>query len=56
MERQLDAFVSDAGGERVEILDLWRAIGNLCRRLIRHPPGSTDDLYVLPTDVLRGAS
>jgi hypothetical protein len=56
IERQLDAFVRNVGGQRVAIVDPWRALGNLGRRLIKQPPQPVGDLYVVPTDVFRGAS
>jgi hypothetical protein len=55
IERQLDAFVRNAGGQRVAVVDPWRALGNLGRRLIRRPPQPADDLYVLPTEYLEAS-
>lgn len=56
LEAKLDEFVRSVGGERIETVDPWRALGNFGRRLIRRPPQPPDDLYALPNDVLSGAS
>lgn len=52
MERQLNNFVSQVNGERVAVIDPWRAISNLGRRFRGRTPEPRDDLYVVPSDVL----
>jgi hypothetical protein len=48
LEGQVDALVSEAGGQRIEMIDPWRWVPNLLRRLARRPLPPDEDLYVLP--------
>lgn len=52
IESQLDAFVTRINGEKVTVIDPWRAISNLSRRFRGRSPEPRDDLYVVPSDVL----
>ena len=54
LERQLDELVQSAGGERIELVDPWRAGANLLRRLVGRSVAPSDDLYAIPRSVVDG--
>ena len=51
LEAQLDAFVFDSGGERGAVIDPWRRIGNVLRRLVGADPVDRYDMYYVPRSV-----
>lgn len=53
LEKQFDAFVDASGGERVSVIDPWRAVANIVRWLRRHDLSSRDDMYVIPSSALK---
>jgi hypothetical protein len=54
IERLLDELVEAAGGERIELVDPWRAGANLLRRLVGRPTAPSDALYAIPRSVVDG--
>jgi hypothetical protein len=54
LEGQLDRFVAARGGERTAIVDPYRAVADLFRRLVGRSAVGRNHLYVLPKP--KGAS
>ena len=54
-ERMVDAVVAEIGGERVSVVDPWRVLPDLIRKLRRRPPLPKGDLYVIPRDFFQAA-
>lgn len=55
VERSLDELVEAAGGERIDMIDPWRAGANLLRRLLGRPVIASDALYAIPRSEIEGA-
>ena len=48
LEAHVDALVERAGGRRVDLVDPWRWIPDVVRRLRRQALPLRDDLYAIP--------
>ncbi|HEX2161977.1 MAG TPA: hypothetical protein VHF88_09180 [Thermoleophilaceae bacterium] len=51
-EKQVDALVVELGGKRIDVVDPWRVIPDLIKRLLGRPIPPREDLYELPTTML----
>lgn len=54
-ERMMDAAVAEIGGERVSVVDPWRVLPDLIRKLRGRPPVPKEDLYFIPSDFFQAA-
>jgi len=52
-EQITDAAVMEIGGKRVSVVDPWRVLPDLIRKLRGRPPLPNGDLYVIPDDFAR---
>ena len=53
MEQRLDSYVSGVGGRRLGMVDPWRFITDLVRRVRRLPLPPNEDIYEIPEEILR---
>jgi hypothetical protein len=54
-EQVTDRAVTGIGGERISVVDPWRVLPDLIRKLRGRSPLPKDDLYVIPGDVFQAA-
>jgi len=54
-EQRVDAAVGEIGGKRVSVVDPWRVLPDLIRKLRGRSPLPAGDLYVIPGDVFQTA-
>ncbi len=52
-ERAVDVAVAEIGGERVSLVDPWRVLPDLIRKLRGRPSPPKGDLYIIPGDFFR---
>ena len=54
-ERVTDVAVAEVGGERISVVDPWRVLPDLLRKVRGRPSLPSSDLYAIPGDFFRAA-